>query len=104
MTVHGTSISGKKDAWWKVFLQKIILTQIKYSAEISVSRDFLDFPNINKKIYYIPNGVDTGPFDEIETKKNLDPQILFVGRLHYQKNIASLIYAFKEVLDTYPKA
>lgn len=104
MTVHGTSMSAKKDTWWKVFLQKIILTKIKYNAEISVSRDFLEFPNVNKKIYYIPNGVDIRPFDKIEPNKKSQPQILLVGRLHYQKNICNLIKAFQEVLAFYPGA
>ena len=54
VTVHG--------AWMKSWLEKIVLTKIKYDAQITVSRNFLEVPNINKNVVYIPNGVDLDVF------------------------------------------
>src|SRR3989344_4416398 len=57
-TVHGTLINTKLNNPISRWLEKFILTQILYSAQITVSRDFLKLKNINRKIFYIPNGVN----------------------------------------------
>src|SRR3990172_7619654 len=41
LVVHGTSIGTSLNRGPKALLEKFILTQIKYSAEITVSKDFL---------------------------------------------------------------
>ena len=54
-----------------------------------------------KKIVYIPNGIDTETFSPgpSDIKQSLDCQQLIVywGRLGYQKNVSTLIQAFKNV-------
>lgn len=97
LTVHGTSIGTNLNNSILQFLEKIILTKIRYSAEISVSRDFEKFPNVNKKIFYVPNAVKIESFDKFSTTKGTSPTLLFVGRLHRQKNILTLIRALKQV-------
>lgn len=79
ITVHG--------AWMKNRLERFILTNIRYDAQITVSRSFLKLKNINKKILYVPNGIDAESFnrrrggDENESFLKRAPfRVLFVGR------------------------
>ena len=95
LTVHGTSVGTGLNNKFSTLLEKFILTGIYYNAQITVSRDFLHLKNTNKKIYYVSNAVKVEMFDKVSAKKPLNPTILFVGRLHSQKNIISLIKAVK---------
>lgn len=92
-TVHGTSLGTGLNNPLKNWLEQLILTKLAYSAQISVSQDFLKVKNVNKKIYYIPNGVEVKNFDKIIPTKPNDPTMLFVGRLHPQKNLENLLSA-----------
>ena len=74
-------------------MEKIILTKITYDAQITVSRDFLKVENRNKNIIYVPNGVELNLFKKVSVKKLQNPTLIFVGRLHPQKNLANLIKA-----------
>lgn len=96
--VHGTSIGTNLKGLILLLLEKILLTKIPYSAQITVSRDFLLIPNVNKKVFYVPNGINVKPFDLIKVKKFKVKTLLFVGRLHAQKNIYSLIYSFSSLV------
>jgi glycosyltransferase involved in cell wall biosynthesis len=91
--VHGTSIGTNLNYGVKSLIEKFILTRIKYSAQITVSRDFLKIKNINKNVVYIPNGVDPIFFKPQINAKRLKNTLLFVGRLHPQKNLINLIKA-----------
>ncbi len=75
-TVHG--------AWMKSWLEKLVLTKIKYDAQITVSRNFLEVSNVNKNVIYIPNGVDVGAFKGPALPRQgralSDKTVLFVGR------------------------
>lgn len=95
MVVHGTSIGTNLTSGFKFNLEKYILTKIRYSAQITVSQDFLKIKNINKNIVYIPNGVDQIFFKPKKTKKRFQNALLFVGRLHPQKNLLNLVKAIK---------
>ena len=101
-TVHGTSINTKLSSPISRWLEKFILTQILYSAQITVSRDFLKIKNINKQVFYIPNGVDIARFDKVKMSKSGNPTLIFVGRLHPQKNLDTLINALKIVKESVP--
>lgn len=101
-TVHGTSINTHLNNRFKERFEKFILTEIIYSEQITVSRDFIKVKNVNKKISYIPNAVDIKEF-KIKVKKNRDPQVIFVGRLHKQKNIKTLVGAISFVVKNLPK-
>jgi glycosyltransferase involved in cell wall biosynthesis len=79
VTIHG--------AWMKNWMEKFVLTGVRYDAQITVSRNFLQFPNVNKNIAYIPNGVDLdvfkGPALPRQGRALSDQKtkvILFVGR------------------------
>lgn len=102
LTVHGTSLTTELLGPLQRFIEKFILTQILYSFQITVSRDFLKFKNLNKKVFYIPNGIEVKTFDSVKAKKSTYPTLIFVGRLHPQKNLFKLIHTFKIVLTTYP--
>lgn len=104
LTVHGTSLNTNLNGIIKTFIEKVILTKIKYNAQISVSQDFLNLKNVNKNIYYISNGVETDQFNNINTKKFKNPTIIYVGRLHPQKNLVKLIEAFAVVKKNHSKA
>jgi len=101
-TVHGTSINTGLNNYFSKWLEKFILTEVNYSAQITVSRDFLKIKNVNNKIYYVPNGVDVSVFDKIKVKKFGQPTLIFVGRLHPQKNLETLISAMNIVKSLIP--
>ena len=103
LTVHGTSINTKLNNFCIRWLEKFILFQILYSAQITVSRDFLLISNVNKNIYYIPNGVDISAFDKVKVRKFKDPTLIFVGRLHPQKNLAALLQCINTLKQEFPK-
>lgn len=101
-TVHGTSIDTKLNSIFSRYIEKFILTQILYNIEITVSQDFLKLKNINKKVIYIPNGVNYEKFIRIKARKTEKATVLFVGRLHPQKNLINIIKAVnkaKEKID-----
>lgn len=103
LTIHGTSIGTNLNSRLLNLAEKFILIQIKYNAQITVSRDFLNLKNINKNIFYIPNAVNINLFDKISAKKQVNPTIIFVGRLHPQKNITTLIKAVVELKKVLPE-
>ncbi len=102
LTIHGTSIGTDLNNPLSRWLEKFILTQILYSTQITVSQDFLKVKNINQKVIYIPNGIDIGRFDKIQIKKSKDPTVIFVGRLHAQKNLLTLLSAIDSARKDIP--
>jgi glycosyltransferase involved in cell wall biosynthesis len=103
LVVHGTSIGTGLNRGLKALLEKFILTKIKYSAEITVSKDFLKIYNVNKNIVYIPNGVDPRFFKPSRSMKRSKNELLFVGRLHPQKNLGNLVEAINLLaLEKFP--
>ncbi len=101
-TVHGTSIGTDLLNPVARFIEKFILTEIRYSAQISTSRDFLKIKNINKNIFYIPNAVSISDFDKVKAAKFKNPTLIFVGRLHPQKNLKTLIVAISSLTRDFP--
>lgn len=102
LTIHGTSINTKLNNFFKRWLEKFILTEIQYSAQITVSRDFLTLKNINRKVFYIPNGVDLKKFTNNKKIKSKEKTLLFVGRLHPQKNLPNLIKSISIINQQMP--
>lgn len=102
LTIHGTSL-GKKDFLGKFqyLVEEVILTKIKYNAQISVGSDFLRFKNVNKNVSVIPTGFDVANFSKIKRKPFYN-RILFVGRLHRQKSIDRLILSVAKLRKTFP--
>lgn len=104
-TVHGTGLGAWDEMQrgivgkFKLFLEKRLLFKTQYSKVVSVGEDFLQYPNVNKDIQAIHNGVDTSPFDQMNQKKNPIFTLLFVGRLHPQKGLTYLLRAVKSVVE-----
>ena len=102
LTVHGTSIGTGLLSLLSEYVEKFLLTQVRYSTQITVSRDFLKFKNVNKNVIYIPNGIDIDRFDRIQIQKAKDSTLIFVGRLHPQKNLETLIQAVAILTKDFP--
>jgi glycosyltransferase involved in cell wall biosynthesis len=96
VTVHGTRLfESNQSKTLDIWLERVILTKIKYNLQISVTRAFLNIKNINKEKVVIPNGLDLKRFNQIKAKKNSPTQILWVGRFDSIKRVSDLIYAMK---------
>lgn len=104
-TVHGTRLFEKTPkpsfGFW---LEKIILTKIKYDVEISVTKSFLKFKNANKNIKVIGNGIDLKRFDKVKVEKIPYPKILWVGRFDRVKRVSNLIMVMQNVVREIPDA
>lgn len=103
-TVHGSNLLDLKEKSLRAFLEKIILTKIKYGQVISVASNFLKYKNINKDIKVIPNGVNIEDFDKVKVKKEKPYKILFVGRNDPVKGLVYLEKAMKIVKQKFPNA
>jgi glycosyltransferase involved in cell wall biosynthesis len=55
-------------------------------------------PSAASKTRLIPNHVDTSVFKPLDQRKSVD--LIFVGRLHPQKNIGNLLHAWRELNGT----
>ncbi|KKP60006.1 MAG: Glycosyl transferase group 1 [Candidatus Gottesmanbacteria bacterium GW2011_GWA1_34_13] len=101
-TVHGSNLLDLNKKTLLYYLEKFILTQIKYDQEISVSNSFLKYENTNSNIEVIPNGVNVQEFDKV--KKAVDKSkfsYLWVGRYDKVKGLPILIEAFNKLLLCY---
>lgn len=92
----------EKPIWKKIFV--FILEKIAYKTADRIiltsekDKKFIEnnFKTPYLKIEIIPNYIDTELFKSIETEKE-KARIIFVGRLHKQKNLFSLIEAISEI-------
>lgn len=96
-TVHGSNMLdlGKKTVGY--YIVNFLLTKIKFAKEISVTKSFLRYHNVNKEILVIPNGVDLSEFSEVKHKEHRVFTILCVSRLDPAKGISILEQAVKEI-------
>lgn len=101
-TVHGSPNldRGKKNL--EYYIEKFILTGIRYNHVISVGKKFGCYPNVNKEITNIPNGVSPEKFLTTNNPQNPNYfKILFVGRLDWPKGLDYLIDAVKLLKDNH---
>ena len=104
-TVHGTRMFEKNPKFsFGFWLEKIILTKIKYDVVISITKAFLKFKNVNRNIKVIGNGIDLKRFDRVKIKKASYPKILWVGRFDKVKRVEDLIRAIENVIEKIPNA
>jgi glycosyltransferase involved in cell wall biosynthesis len=99
-TVHGSPNmdGGRKNLDY--FIERHILTKLRYDRVISVGKKYTRYPNVNEKISIIPNGVDIRRFEGlIDAAKTNFFKVLFVGRLDWVKGIETLIEAVKILKD-----
>ena len=94
-TVNGCGSLDRKSRNIMAVIEKWLLTGIKYDQQISDSRHFLKYKNVNKNIIIIPNGVDLQKFDQVKVKKNKLFTIIYVGRLAKIKGLIYLLKAIK---------
>jgi len=118
-TVHGSNTLdlvakgwAKKD--WKYYLEKWLLTGIKYDRQITVAANFLSYPNINKNITVIENGVEVGTREKLQEtgQKEQDKSsvschlqpvtFIFVGRLEKIKGLDLLLRALALINQSLP--
>ncbi|MDR3583407.1 MAG: glycosyltransferase family 4 protein [Candidatus Pacebacteria bacterium] len=91
----------------KTFTKKIITELIEFNAhkfsDISIvtsnhQKDYILKKYTPKNIFVIPNGIDTEIFKPILNKTHSQKvNLLFVGRLHPEKNLLNLMRAIKEI-------
>lgn len=103
-TVHGSNNLDQKRNSLKKYIENFILTKIKYTKETSVSNHFLEYPNSNKNIVVISNGVDVDLFNRKvkNSKRNDKCTFLWVGRYEKLKGINILLKALREIIIVYP--
>lgn len=102
-TVHGSHLMDQQVTSPKAWLEKFLLTKIPYTHQISVTTAFLQYPNVNKNISVIYNGVDVKAFNKLKIKKNKDFTLLYVGRDHPTKGLDTLRSAFAQAQRQYPQ-
>jgi len=98
-TVNGCASLDLNKYGLKAYIEKLLLTKIKYTRQVSDSRHFLKYKNINKNILIIPNGVDVKKFDEISSKKGKIFTLISVGRLTKIKGQENLLKAIKKIIN-----
>ena len=89
----------------KVAKSVTLLLARKADRMICVNEDYVDtfigWGVDPKKVIYMPNGVDTKKFSpggsNARKKYKDDKLIVYFGRLHYQKNVDTLIRSFKQI-------
>lgn len=94
-TVHGTSLFYNSRGFIP-WVERFLISKIRYDQEISVAHNFLKIPNKNKNIAVIQNGVDLAPFQKSQPKKHDVFTLLFVGRLDQIKGLNFLIEALSD--------
>lgn len=103
-TVHWANLLDKWKKSLFYFVEKTLLTKIRYTTLISVGSSFLKYPNANKNIVIIPNWVNVEEFDTVQHQQKKDIfKILFVWRLEWTKGINVLIKAIKLLYDGHKK-
>lgn len=97
-TIHWANLMDMWNKSFYYFVEKFLLTKLKYNTLISVWSSFLKYSNINKNIVIIWNGVNIGEFDNIKKEKdNNIYKILFVWRLEWTKWIDLLIESVNRI-------
>lgn len=86
----------------KYELEKLLLTGIRYSRQITVSSSFLTYQNTNTNIAVISNGVDVMEFDRVKVKKEKDFTLIFVGKRGQIKGETFFNQATAQVKRKYP--
>lgn len=101
-TIHAYPFLDQNRHHPQAWLEKLALTRIRYSAQITVSRDFLKFENVNPHPTVIPNGIDVARFNRIKAQKSLQPSLIWVGKNDPSKGLSILKHAIMKVRKKVP--
>lgn len=97
-TVHGTMFLDAQGRWPTYMIEKLLVCGLRYNLEISVSKNILRYPNRNKNIKIIHNGVDLEKLNSITIDKKYSKlTFLSVGRMDRQKNYQIILDAIVEI-------
>jgi glycosyltransferase involved in cell wall biosynthesis len=102
-TVHGSANLDQSPRSLLYHLEKWLLTGITYDSQITVAAKFLDYPNNNRHVHVIPNGVNVAEFNQVRVKKYESPSIIWVGRQDKVKGVDVLKRAVLKVRKKIPK-
>jgi glycosyltransferase involved in cell wall biosynthesis len=102
-TVHAYPHLDHQPASLQGWFEKLVLTRIAYTGEITVSRDFLKFPNVNHDVQVIPNGIDVHRFDRVKAVKSPYPSLIWVGKNDPSKGLPVLKTAIAKVRKKIPQ-
>jgi glycosyltransferase involved in cell wall biosynthesis len=100
-SIHGAHLMDQNDTTLKGKLEQFFLTKIVYDGEITDSQSFLQYPNVNKHVFYIPNGASIikkskEKINKIK-RKHAILRLLFIGRLEKIKGLDVLIKALAQI-------
>ena len=104
ITSHGGDLYTFNNKIFK-YIKRLALIKAEVIAVVSpaMKEYFVNDPNINRKTYILPMGVDTKllftPKSEIFRNKK---QILFIGRLVEKKGLEYLLKAMPEIIKKHP--
>lgn len=101
-TVHRFSHLDLDKKTPQALLQWLVLTKIRYHAQITISQSFLKQQNLNKQIVYIPNGISLRDFNQVKVVKNINPTIIWVGHDDLTKGLEYLRRAITKVRQQIP--
>ncbi|MBI2596236.1 glycosyltransferase family 4 protein [Candidatus Daviesbacteria bacterium] len=93
-TVHGKGAKIAGLGFGEVFLEDLVTYKIPYDLEITVAKNTITKKISAKKSVVIPNGVDIAKFAVAKRKRTKIKNILYVGRLSYEKGVDILIEVF----------
>lgn len=96
-TIHGRGVKIAGLNMGISWLEDLIVYKIPYDLEISVAEKTLTQKPIAKNVEIIPNGVDLKRFLPAQRTRKKIKNILYVGRLSYEKGVDLLIEAFRKL-------
>lgn len=98
-TVHGKGVKVAGFNTSASLLEDLVIYKMPYDVEITVAKKTLIKKTNAKKIVVIPNGVDIGKYKSAIRKRDRVKNILYIGRLSFEKGVDILIEAFKDSSD-----
>jgi glycogen(starch) synthase len=84
------------------WLERFVLTKIVYTQQITVSKSFTQYKNVNRDIKIIPNGVNVKHYDRVKVEKNAQPTLIWVGRDDPTKGLDVLKKAIVKIRKKIP--
>jgi glycosyltransferase involved in cell wall biosynthesis len=96
-TVHGKGDRLAGVALKLNWLEDIVFYRIRYDILISVAKNTISKKVAAKKLVIIPNGVNLEAFANAQRVRNKVKNILYVGRLSYEKGVDQLINAYQMI-------